>query len=262
MNCPICNKSTHFLTAKKDRFARVYKYEICENCRFIFEQNLVLDTIGLQKKVSDLYKSDYFDKIDVGWQGRCDGFLKIIKKIIRIYGFSKNKKDISVLDYGGGNGYLASKLYKDFNTFYYDKYEKPTFLGEYKILEQPKKADIIYAVELVEHLTDIKEWEFLKELMPNVFVFTTGLSDNINNKEIANWQYINSDGGHTALYSSKSLYFLGKKYGFIYFFFPSISCHIFIKNKFLSKINFVFFEYSVYNVLRIIKKLLKNESIF
>jgi len=256
-NCPICNFNTDFLTSKKNRFKDQYDYLICKNCRLLFEKNLVLDSKKLGIQVSKIYQDDYFQKVDAGWVVRGNEFLRIIKKIVKIYGLIKNKKNISILDYGGGNGYLASKLAESYNVFYYDKYEKPTIEGKYKILNKPNRVDVIYAVELVEHVTDIKEWDFLKELSPDIFVFTTGLSDNIKKSDLKNWEYLNPDAGHMALYSTKSLYLLGRKYGFAYVFFPNISCHIFIKNKFLSKINFVKVEYFVYNILRGIKNLIK-----
>ncbi len=254
VKCPICNSLTSFLIQEKDKFGQEYKYLNCHNCRFLFEQDLAQNPGMLNEKVSKLYGGDYFHQIDEGWQIRGDGFLKVIKKVIKIYGFLKRKKRLIVLDYGGGNGYLASKLAAAAEVFYYDAYEKPTFSGHYTILEKPQKADMMYAVELVEHLTDMKSWNFLKEVAPDIFIFTTCLTDNIADKELANWVYLNPDAGHTALYSAKSLYLLGKKYGFLYCFFPSISCHFFIKNKLLSQFNFVAFEYFIYSILRKIMK--------
>lgn len=257
MNCPICNNLTLFLDEKKDRFGRFYKYMICKNCSFVFEHDLSENILRLQDKVSNLYKDDYFKNTDSGWQMRGEGFLKTIRRIIKTYSFLKNKKNLVILDYGGGNGYLASKLSQNFNVSYYDKYEKPSFYGKYKVLEKPQKSDIIYAVELVEHITDIKEWDFLKELSPDVFVFTTGLSDNIKDKELPGWIYLNPDAGHMALYSSRSLYLLAKKYGFVYLFFPNISCHIFFKSRLFSAINFVALEYFIYSIFRKVNKFFK-----
>ncbi len=253
--CPICNSVTYFLTQKRDRFGQEYNYVKCQTCQFLFEQDLVLDPVKLNQRVGKLYGGDYFSKVDEGWQQRGDGFLKIIKNILKIYRLFKRKKVVSVLDYGAGNGYLASKLSNYGNIFYYDTYEKPEFFGNYKILEKPEKSDIMYAVELVEHLTNIKEWDFLQQVSPDIFIFTTCLSDNISDKEIHKWIYLNPDAGHVALHSTKSLYLLAKKYGFLYLFFPNISCHIFIKNKFLSRFNFVLLEYFIYNLIRgIVKK--------
>jgi hypothetical protein len=257
ITCPICGYNAKFLSSKTNRFGDKYEYFICTRCRFLFEQDLSLNSTRLENKVSKIYQDDYFQRIDSGWEMRGDAFIKIVKKVIRIFSFFKIRKNPSVLDYGGGNGYIASKLAENFSVFYYDKYEKPSIRGNYRILDGLVKADIIYAVELVEHITDIKEWDFLKKLSPSVFIFTTGLSDNIKDKEIINWSYLDSDAGHMALYSTESLYLLGKKYGFIYIFFPNISCHIFLKNKFLSNYNFVKLEYFIYSFFRKIKYLFK-----
>ncbi len=263
ISCPICNFSTDFLTSKENRFNDLYEYFICKKCGFLFEKDLVLNSKNLEKKVSNIYQNDYFQKIDSGWKMRGDGASKLINKFLRLYGFIKIKKNLTVLDYGGGNGYITSKINSDFDVFYYDKYEKPKYLANYKILspqggspfagENSVKADVIYAVELVEHFTDIKEWNFLRELCPDVFIFTTGLSDGINDKELLNWEYLNADAGHTAIYSLSSLYLLAKKYGFVYFFFPNRSFHIFFRNRFLSKINFVKIEYCIYKFIKKVK---------
>ena len=255
--CPVCKKETHFLVTKQDRFNEPYTYVVCQNCRFLFEKDLALDPDHLAKKVANIYQKDYFESTDTGWKMRGDGFLKIVKKIIKLYGFFTRKK-ASILDYGGGNGYLASKLSQHFNVSYYDKFEKPSIAGGNRILESPAKKDIMYAVELVEHITDIHEWGFLKELSPDIFVFTTCLSDNISHKEFSNWPYINPDGGHTAIYSRKSLYLLGKKYGFLYFFFPNIATHIFLKSKLLSRFNVVAIEYFLYSIFRRLKHIIEK----
>ncbi len=248
VKCPICITPANFLTKKSDRFGQEYSYFMCGNCRFLFEQDLVFDRKKLAEKVGKLYGGDYFNQVDQGWQGRGDAFLRTIKKVIALTRLFK--KNPSVLDYGGGNGYIAAKLADQANVSYYDKYEKPSFKGKYEILDEPKKADIMYAVELVEHLVDMREWDFLKEFSPGVFVFTTCLSDNIPTRELADWIYLNPDAGHVSLHSTKSLSLLAKKYGYLYFFFPNIFTHIFIKSKFLSRFDLVAIEYSFYNLVR------------
>ncbi len=255
--CPICNCKAYFLTQKKDRFGQKYHYVRCQSCRFLFENDLVCNQGLLVKKVTKVYQKDYFESIDIGWKNRADNFLNFFRLFLGLYKFFSFKKKLSILDYGGGNGYIASKLGDFGNVLYYDKYDKPIIGGEYETLESPKKASVIYAVELVEHLTDINEWDFLVELSPNIFVFTTCLTNNIKEKDLVQWAYFNPDAGHVAIYHSQSLYLLGKKYGFVYLFLPNISTHIFFKNRFLSQFNFVKVEYVIYKLFRKIKNILK-----
>jgi len=254
--CPVCGKATYFLTEKKDRFNADYRYVACKNCHFLFEEDLVLHPVNLAKKVSAIYQKDYFEKFDSGWKMRGDGAVAIINACLNIYAFITFKKTITVLDYGGGNGYVTSKINPRFTVLYYDKYEKPTHGSMYEVLSAPKPADVIYAVELVEHITNINEWDFLNTLRPDVFLFTTCLSNGIDIKELPDWDYLDPDAGHTALYSFRALYLLAKKYGFVYFFFPNRSFHIFWRNKFLSKINIVAVEYFFY---RLLKRLIKGK---
>ena len=254
-DCSVCGFQTEFLTAKKDRFGQEYFYMRCPYCSFLFDRDLVLDTAKLETKVGKVYNQIYFESIDSGWKMRGDAFLKLMHAILRVYRFLTFKKNISLLDYGGGNGYITSKVNSKYDTFYYDKYEKPSFLGNYKVLEKPQKTDVVCAVELIEHLTDIEEWDFLKSLQPDVFMFTTCLSDMVLQKDLVHWIYLNPDAGHTALYSIDSLSLLAKKYGYIYVFFPNITCHIFIKNNFLSNVGFAKIEYFFYNIARKIKNM-------
>lgn len=256
--CPVCGSQTYFLTKKQDRFNQTYHYVICKNCRFLFEEDLVENSGYLAKKVSGVYQKDYFETIDIGWKMRGDGFLKIIKPIAALYRFLTFKKNVTILDYGGGNGYLASKLAEYFTVSYYDKFEKPSIAGTYNIVEKPRNTDIVYAVELVEHITDIKEWDFLTQLRPDIFIFTTCVSDNIKKEELVSWEYLHTDGGHTAIYSCKTLYLLGRKYGFLYLFFPNIATHVFLKSKLLSRFNFAAIEYGLYSMLRKLKYIFKT----
>jgi len=256
INCPICKSVTEFFISKKDKFRQEHEYFKCNKCKFLFNKELVINKDNLQKKANNIYQNDYFQKIDSGWKMRGEGVSKLINKFLKIYKFGKSQKNLNVLDYGGGNGYITSKINSNFNIFYYDKYKKPTYKGNYKILEKPKKTDIVYAIELVEHITDINEWSSLAQLCSNVLIFTTELSDGISDNELKKWWYLNPDAGHTAIYSLNSLYLLAKKYGFIYFFFPSKSFHIFLRSPFLSQFNFVKLEYPIYNFFRKIKHVL------
>ncbi len=264
INCPICDSPSYFFALKKDRFGQEYKYIKCGQCRFLFDEDLVLDKGKLQAKTSKVYQEDYFKIIDSGWKMRGDKISKIINKFLKIYKFIKYRKKLKVLDYGGGNGYITSKIAPFFDVLYYDKYEKPTYFSNYTVLEKPAEAHIVCAIELIEHITDFNEWDNLAKLSFNALLFTTELSDEISDKELTNWWYLNPDAGHTSIYSFMALYLLAKKHGFVYFFFPSKSFHIFLRNSFLSKINFVELEYPIYNIFRKIKHILKrsHENIF
>lgn len=253
-NCPICDAAVIFFTSKKDRFGQEYNYVKCAGCRFLFDQDLVLNKNTLEAKTSRVYNQEYFQNIDSGWKLRGEKMVKIINIAIKILSFFKGSKKITVLDYGGGNGYVTSLIDSSVNIFYYDKYEKPIYGKNYQILEKPKEADLVFAVELVEHLSDINEWDEITKLSGNVLLITTEVSDGISDDSLMDWVYLNPDAGHTAIYSFKALSLLAKKHGFFYIFFPSKLTHIFIKNRFLSKFNVVKLEYFLYKILKMIFK--------
>lgn len=257
VTCPICKSAANFFISKSDRFGQQYEYFRCKKCRFLFDRDLAIDTKKLQNKVNNIYQKDYAKDIDIGWKTRGDSVSRKINKFLKIYRFLKIKKDISVLDYGGGAGYITSKISKDFNVFYYDKYTKPVYNPDnYKVLEKPQKNDVILAVEVVEHITDINEWSSICQLASDVLIFTTELSDGIKDNELIDWWYLRPDGGHVCIYSLSSLGFLAKEHGFVYFFFPSKSFHIFFRNSFLKHFDFVKLEYPLYKFFRKIKNII------
>lgn len=259
VNCPLCKLSADFLVSKKDALNQAYDYYKCSTCAFLFDKDF-LDTKKLQLKISKVYEKNYFEDIDYGWKDRGDKVSKKINILLTLYRFFTFKKKIRVLDYGGGNGYITSKIRKNYQIFYYDKYVKPTYSGTYEVLQSPKKADVVCAVELVEHMTDISEWEALTSLASDLLIFTTETSDGMSDNELSESWYLRPDVGHVAIYSSASLNLLAKKYGFAYVFFPSKSFHIFFRNSFLSKINLVTLEYPFYNFLRVIKKYVSTST--
>ncbi len=257
--CPICAHGAIFLISKKDTLNQSYDYYKCAQCAFLFDKDFE-NTQKLQFKISKIYEKNYFEDIDYGWKNRGDSYSQKINMLLSWYAFLKCKNNVTVLDYGGGNGYITAKIDKKYQTFYYDKYVKPTYDGDYKIVSQPQPSDAVLAVEVVEHITDILEWKEVTGLAKDLLIFTTEVSDGMTDKQLADLWYLRPDVGHVAIYSTRALTLIAKKYGFAYFFFPSKSFHIFIKSPFLSKLNLVTLEYPFYNFLRTIKKYVSKLS--
>ncbi|MSU54340.1 MAG: class I SAM-dependent methyltransferase [Candidatus Staskawiczbacteria bacterium] len=259
MICPICTSGADFLVSKKDALSQTYDYYKCRKCAFLFDKDFA-DTKKLQLKISKVYENNYFEDTDYGWKNRGDSYSKKINMLLGWYKALRRKKNMTVLDYGGGNGYITSKIDSKYITSYYDKYVKPTYSGGYKILNEPEKSDVVLAVEVAEHIIDISEWKALLDLASDMLIFTTETSDGMTNAELANSWYLRPEVGHVAIYSSTALNIIAKKYGFAYFFFPSKSFHIFIRSPFLSKFNLVTLEYPFYNLLRTVKKYVPTSS--
>lgn len=257
VTCPVCNNTASFFVSKKDRFGQEYHYVKCNKCRFLFDQDLVLDKNALVVKTGKEYDREYFLSVDSGWKLRGDKIVKVINAFLMILKVFSFGKKMSVLDYGGGNGYVASLVRPDVGVFYYDKYEQPSYKGNYTVIEKPQPANMVFAVELVEHLADMNEWQQITGLSKNIFIFTTEVSNGIMESGLPNWAYVNPDAGHTAIYSFEALVILAKKHGFCYFFFPYKLSHIFIKNTFLSRFNIVGVEYALYVFLKRVKDGLK-----
>jgi hypothetical protein len=257
--CPVCRGSADFLVAKQDAAGQHYRYHRCRTCGFLFDEDFKSPDI-LQQKISKIYEHNYFEDIDYGWQVRGDKAARKINMFLNLYSFLHSKKPASVLDYGAGNGYITSKIGKGWNVFFYDKYIQPSYEGNYQVLAAPKPSDVVLAVEVVEHMTDMNQWAELFGLAGNLLIATTETSDGMSDQELADSWYLRPDVGHVAIYSTESLRRIAKQHGFGYAFFPSKSFHIFWRGAFLSKVNLVALEYPFYNVLRIIKRLWQNAS--
>lgn len=129
--------------------------------------------------------------------------------------------NISHLDYGGGDGTLASILHDiGWDSTSYDPLDD----------EQPprRRYDIITAFEVFEHAPDpVALTDELFALCKEVIVFSTVLNDAV--QAPLDWWYLAPRNGHVALYSKRALDQLLRRGGFRVFSFGSI-LHIAIRN--------------------------------
>jgi 2-polyprenyl-6-hydroxyphenyl methylase/3-demethylubiquinone-9 3-methyltransferase len=182
----------------------VYYYR-CKNCAFIFTP--FFDAFTPEDFSNYIYNDQYIlvdpDYKELRPQGNA-GF------IADLFGDFKN---ISVLDYGGGNGTLEKLLkqkgFSDVTTY-------DPFSADYTTKPQ-KQFDLIVSFEVFEHTTKPKNTlkEVVGLLKPNgILMFSTLMQPANINTIKTNWWYIGPRNGHVSIYSEQSLQHLAEQVGY------------------------------------------------
>ena len=217
MLCPVCNAQTDLLDVvdfnKSCEEARgkflpisgipIY-YSRCSYCSFIFAPEFANWTeIDFLEKI---YNDQYIE-IDPDYlETRPKANFQTLKQL-----FSKQKKLIKHLDYGGGNGKLSILLKQDG----WDSETYDPFPSNNKLLSDLGKYNLITAFEVFEHVPDINLlMKNLTEIMTSdcLVLFSTLVSDgNIKKNRRIDWWYASPRNGHINLFSKQSLMLLGSK---------------------------------------------------
>jgi SAM-dependent methyltransferase len=182
----------------------VYYYR-CDHCAFIF--TAFFDSFTPEDFSKHIYNDQYI-LVDPGYKEiRPQGNARFIADLFGDF------KNISVLDYGGGNGRLE-KLLKQSGFADVTTYEP--FSADYSAKPQ-KQFDLIVSFEVFEHTTNPKNTlkEVLGLLRPGgMLMFSTMMQpENINDIK-TNWWYIGPRNGHVSIYSEQSLQYLAQQAGY------------------------------------------------
>lgn len=182
----------------------VYYYR-CTQCGFVFAPEIAQWTPEQFKEF--IYNEDYA-RFDPDFaQARPNANAEMLNKA-----FAGVREQITILDYGGGNGLMAQKLQQmGFTAESYDPFydaEKPASGQLY---------DLVSAFEVFEHTPFPLEMmnEILGYLKDNgILLFSTLKSDeNIYPHGRLTWWYASPRNGHISIFSETSLRVLGKIYG-------------------------------------------------
>lgn len=215
-SCPICKSNAplydvvDFHRTTEDAYGKpleltcmgvpVY-YAKCVNCDFCFAPELIAQSMEWFKE--NIYNDGYL-AVDPHYESeRPQAYVNVVRNLFPA--FSPN---LTHLDYGGGNGYLAK--HTGWNSKSYD------VLIDAELPEN--KFNFITAFEVFEHVSDPhKIMQDLHHLLSKkgVIIFSTSLSDgHIVEKKRLDWWYVAPRNGHISLFSRNSLFWLAKAYGF------------------------------------------------
>lgn len=171
-------------------------YHQCSNCGFVF--TIAFDDFTSKEFAKYIYNEDYVS-VDPDFTGaRAVNNSKLIPKIFT----EEEKSELSMIDYGGGEGKLADLLNKQgISMDTYDPYSVHNKRPE-------KKYDVMFSFEVAEHTPNPKETfsdmiSFLNE--NGVIIFSTlPVPENFNEIGL-NWWYAGPRNGHISFYTGKAL---------------------------------------------------------
>lgn len=180
-------------------------YNRCEACGYVFSR--AFDHWNRATFALHIYNQDY-GVVDPEFADvRPD---RLANDIIRLFG--AYREQISILDWGGGDGKAAAKLTEHgFDATCFDPFFSETS-------ELPKQQfDLIVAIEVIEHLVDplVLPQAALTLLKPEgVVVMSTCIQPPEFARERMNWWYLAPRNGHIGLHSEKSLRLIWQDHGF------------------------------------------------
>lgn len=184
----------------------IVKYYHCSNCSLIYTDHFNNWTI--QDFEKNVYNDEYI-LADPPFTGeRPDKLCKIVNALLFN---SSDRKDLKIIDYGGGEGALKQRLnllgYSNV-TSYDPIYSKDPVPNE--------DFDVVTCFEVVEHIIDQDHlWKQLIKLMGDegIIIFSTLLAP----PDIANlkgsWWYICPRNGHLSMFSDETLKYVSNNYG-------------------------------------------------
>ena len=193
-------------------------YHRCESCGFIF--SVYCDAWSTQNFAEHIYNAEY-DKADGVIPGFEEGVNDPEKSIsyqngvnlINILGITADQ-GLKILDFGsGGNPGPTGLAFLD-RGFHLQSYEP--YLNEVAQNIGDQRFDIIYAIEVIEHVVDLDEaLSFFKKHLSNngLLHIQTGLHPHPAGKEIMNSWYIAPRNGHFSVFTQRALEQLFKKVG-------------------------------------------------
>jgi FkbM family methyltransferase len=181
-------------------------YYRCRKCGFLFTD--LIDDWD-QHQIKDRIFNEEYIRADPDFiKRRPEANARLINCL-----FGKNKEQLFVLDYGGGEGSLAYLL-RNAGFKNVDVYD-PMYHPDFKIVG--KKYHLMLAFEVMEHLSDPHSVfrdvnRFLQD--EGVFFFSTLVQPDDIGKIGTDWWYAAPRNGHVSLHSFQSLEILASEFGF------------------------------------------------
>lgn len=172
-------------------------YRRCQNCAFIFTD--MFDDWSREEFASRIYNADYAnvdpDFAEARPRANANWLIKL---------FGARRKEISCLDYGGGNGRLSEQLREagfaraaTFDEFNAEHCNMP-----------PGDFNLVTCFEVFEHVSDPKGLVIALERIIGIrgmILFSTLLQPAEIGRLGLSWWYIAPRNGHISIFSKKSL---------------------------------------------------------
>jgi 2-polyprenyl-3-methyl-5-hydroxy-6-metoxy-1,4-benzoquinol methylase len=178
-------------------------YHQCMSCKLVF--TAAFDSWGKSEFLAHVYNAEY-EFVDPEYrETRPSGSAKVVADFIQ------QRKDLSVLDYGGGNGVMAQCLtLGGYNAYSWDPMDSESQKPG------PRAFSLVSAFEVFEHTptprqTFVEAMDFLRD--DGVLFFSTLTIDDLPPRSSHFW-YISPRNGHVTIYTTRSLDKLAHDHGY------------------------------------------------
>jgi len=197
---------------------RPVPYFRCRHCGFVF--TTFCDAWSAKRMADEIYNDEYVLADPEFIEKRPRHFSGILTEL-----FGRQRLTISILDYGGGRGTLASLLR---NAGFVDCATFDPFFGETAVFR--RRHDLVTAFEVVEHSRDpLGTFRDALSYMAagGALLFTTTVQpDPVD----PHWWYIAPRNGHVSIHTTLSLSELARRCGAYYFSFDP-NLHMLYRDK-------------------------------
>lgn len=180
-----------------------FYYHSCESCGCVF--TVAMDTWSKQDFLDHIYNSGYA-AIDPGHISERPSHNAAL-----VASFCRDRKSLAILDYGGGNGYMARRL----SDMGYSNVESWDPMGADATKPEKGRMDLVTSFEVMEHTPT--PFETFREaaalLKPDgVMLFSTVCIDREEDQSVQNW-YVCPRNGHVTIHTTRSLQLLAQECG-------------------------------------------------
>jgi SAM-dependent methyltransferase len=182
-------------------------YNRCRECGFVFTSSF--DEWSSDAFARHIYNDEYYAKIDPDYADRRPG----INAGFLLSMFGSTKADLTVLDYGGGNGALAARLnaigFRSAVTY-------DPFTPAHANLP-PTQCNVIACFEVLEHAPDpLGAMRLMADRLAisGIVVFSTLVQPSDFDQRGLWWWYVAPRNGHISIFSRRALHAAWGKFGF------------------------------------------------
>lgn len=207
--CRLCGAQARLKCEKLFFKAQPIKYYECQRCQFLQAEEF---------DVSEVYKGHLLES-DFGWQQRNKKILQVIDRIIKVPLLGGLGREVKILDFGCGSGYVVKQLrFLGYRAYGYDPFRVGTGESKEQFLFSDLKGfkrgeiNLVICIEVLEHLWQpLEAFEPVNELLSERGYVLISTGRYKPRKHDCSWWYLNPKAGHVSLFSKGALsYFLKK----------------------------------------------------
>ncbi|MDY3741273.1 MAG: methyltransferase domain-containing protein [Selenomonadaceae bacterium] len=220
MKCFVCNGKMAPYFVKKHPSGLVSNYYRCSECGLTIDKTIYemseQERVNLNNFNHSTYQGMDFNVVDPKWIPRLEKQSEFINQLLILDIISS---DMTIVDYGCGDGKLAKFVNEKCNMNLISNYDKYMKISDVSYLTDddmsPNMADMVITCSVWEHLIGKNDVEniylYLKE--DGIFCIHTLIAEEIPKDE--DWFYINTNGAHCTLWTNEAMKIWFKTHGFV-----------------------------------------------